>query len=111
MQHGVVFEGRGYDVPLPGSRAYGRGGAYGLVVRLAAAGGEDYLPWLAVQDPGDGLAGALQRLLRLLAKGVQAGGVAVLLPEIRQHGVQGGVAHARGGGVVQIYKHVRPPYR
>ena len=46
-QDGVVLKGGGDDVLFPLAETQPRGGEQGLVVGLAAAGGEDDLPGLA----------------------------------------------------------------
>ena len=105
MQHGVVLKGGGEDVLFALQGAEAGGGKDGLIVGLAAAGGEDDLLGVAAQALGHGLAGALQRLGGLLPHGVQAGGVAVVALQTGQHGGHGGVAHPCGGGIIGINSH------
>ena len=58
----------------------------GQVVRFGRPGGEDDLPGLRADRPGDLLAGPLDRLGRLPAETMRrAGGIAVMLSEIRKH--------------------------
>ena len=105
VQHGVVFKLGGDQVPLALPGAQAGGGDDGLIVGLGAAGGEIDLPGIGVEAAGHGLPGLLQRLLGVLTEGIQAGGVAVLLGQIGQHGVQRGFGNAGGSGVVGVDKH------
>ena len=109
VENGVVLEGGGDDVHLALAAADGGGGKQGLVVGLAAAGGEDDLTGLAVQAPGHGLAALHQQLRRPLAHAVQAGGVAVVLLHGGKHGVQGRPAHPGGGRVICVNSHLYIP--
>ena len=76
-----------------------------LVICLAAAGGKQDLLRLAAQLPGDLCPCLLEGLVGPLPHGVEAGGVAVLLVEVGQHGRNGLRTHFRGSGVVRIYVH------
>ncbi len=114
VEHGVVLDGGGDDVPFVLAGAQGSRRTDGLVVGLAAPRGEGDLGRIAVQVPGDGGPGGVQGLVGPLAEGVQAGRIAVLLPEIGQHGGQGGVTQPGGRRVVQIDVHgmlLCPPER
>ena len=102
----MVLKLRGDDVPLSALCSQGRGRAEGLVVRLAAAGGESDLPGVRVQIPGKDLPGRRQLLRRQLSRRVEAGGVAVDLLEAGGHGRQRRVAEAGGGRVICIDLHL-----
>ena len=104
----MVLKGGGDDVFLPFPCPQNGRGTDGLVVRLAAAGGESKLPRITAQTGGDAAPGILQRLLGFLAEGVKAGGVSVELIHIRQHGVYGRTADFRCGCVICVY-HKEPP--
>ena len=82
--------------------AQGRGGADGLIVRLASPAGKNDFPTAGAENPGHRFPGFLQNLFGALAKGVQAGGVAVVFPHHGNHGLHGRLAHPGGGGVVRI---------
>ena len=105
VENGVVLKGGGDDVLFPLAETQPRGGEQGLVVGLAAAGGEGDLIGGGVQTLGDGLPRALQRLGGLLSHAVEAGGVAVDALHIGEHGVDGRLAHFRGGCVIGIDLH------
>ena len=105
MEHGVVLKGGGDDVRFADLAAEGGGGAEGLVVGLAPAGGEEDLPRFGVDDGGDIGAGRLQELLCPLADSIQARGVAEIRLHTGEHGVNGGAAHLCGGCVVCVYLH------
>ena len=81
----------------------------GPVVALRAAGGEDQLLALAAQGRGHLPTALIQQLFCLPAHRVGGVGVAVYL----RHGPQGGLgrlgADLRGGGIVQIMFHRKPP--
>ena len=72
MQHGVVLERGRNDVLFAFAFAEARGGEDGLIVGLAAAGGEVNFARGSVQAFGDAVARAEQRPGRLLADGMQA---------------------------------------
>ena len=101
----MVLKGGGDDVLLPLAEAQPGGGEQGLVVGLAAAGSEGDLIGGGVETLGDGLPRALQRLGGLLPHAVETGGVAVDALHIGEHGVDGRLAHFRGGGVIGIDLH------
>ena len=103
VQHSVVLKGGGDDVLLAPARAQGSGGQDGLVVRLAAAGGEDDLPRVAAQAACDASTCVLQRLPGLLPEGIQAGGVSIQLIQIGDHGLDGSLAHPGRCGIVCVY--------
>ena len=105
VEDGVVLELGGDDMllPFPGAEA-GRGDD-GLVIGLAAAGGEDDLLRVGVNVVRDGLTGGLEGFLRLLAEGIEAGRVPVQVGQVRHHGVEGGLTHTGSGSVVGIDEH------
>ena len=105
VENGVMLESRGNNVHLPLAAADGGGGQQCLVVGLAAAGGEDDLPGLAVQAPGHGLPALHQQLCRPLTHAVQTGGIAEVLLHGRQHGIQRRLAHLCGGRVICVNSH------
>ena len=111
MQYRVMLKRRGNDVFFALLRADGRRGENGLVVRLAAAGGEGDLPRLGTQTPGYRFARRGERFRRLLAECIKARGVAVPGVQIRQHRVDGRFAHLRGRRVVRIYKHGKSSFQ
>ena len=111
VQHRVVLEGGGDDMGLPGFLPRRSRAADGLVVGLAAAGGEGDLPGLGPDDRRDLGSGLLQTFFRVLAQGVEAGGVAVVVLQTGHHGVDGGAAHFRGGRVVGVYHAMIAPFR
>ena len=102
VQHGVVLECGRNDVLFALALAEARGGDDGLIVGLAAAGGEVDLARGGVQALGDAVARAEQRLGRLLADGVQARGVAVDRFHIGEHGVDRCAAHLGRRGVIRV---------
>ena len=110
VQHGVMLELCGDQVLFALARAGAGGRDDGLVVGLAAAGGEVDLARLGVEAFRDGLARLGDRLLRSLAEGVEAGGVAVVLEQVREHRVEGGAAHTGGGRVVCVNEHGQVPF-
>ena len=89
VEDGVVLDGGRDDVLAAALAAGGVGGAAeGEVVALAAAGGEDELLRLAAEELGHRAAGALEAAAGLLGLGVEAGGVAPVLAEVGEHGVE-----------------------
>ena len=72
VQHGVVLECGRNDVLFALAFAEARGGEDGLIVGLAAAGGEVNFARGSVQAFCDAVARAEQRPGRLLADGMQA---------------------------------------
>ena len=105
VQHGVVLKSGGDDVLFALARAEPGGGDNGLIVGLAAAGGEDDLPWLAAQALGHGGTGGIQGFLCLLTHGVQGRGVAVDLVQVWQHGVDGHLRSGGGSRVIGVNSH------
>ena len=105
VQHRVVLKGGGDDMAFAGLLPDGRAAADGLVVRLAAAGGEVDFAGLGMDDGGDLRPRFFQTLLRLLAQLVEAGGIAVVRLHTVHHGVDGGAAHLRRGRVVRVNSH------
>ena len=105
VQHRVVLEGGGDDVLLALALTDPRRGDDGLVVGLAAAGGECDLPEAAPQTVRHTPPRVGQRLRCPLPYGVQAGGIAVYVLKIRCHGRQSLVAHPCGGRVICIDLH------
>ena len=90
VEDGVVLNGGGNDVAgLSALEGHQLGYTpQGPVVRLGASGGEIDLLRLGVQTAGHGGPGLLQVALSLLAEGVQAGGIAVVLGKIGKHSLQ-----------------------
>ena len=81
----------------------GRGQALeGQVVGLGAAGDEDDLGRIGVDQPGYGFAGLGHGLLDDLAFGVGALVIAEELPEIGKHGRQDIRMDGRGGDMIEI---------
>ena len=105
VQDGMVFKGSGDDMPLAPLQPKLCGGEEGLVVRLAAAGGEYKLPGVGPDTGGDALSGLCQGLGGLLTGGVEAGGIAIDPVQKGEHGVNGGGTHFGGCGVVCIDFH------
>ena len=110
VEHGVVLKGGGDDVGLALAFAPDGHGTNGLVVRLRATGGEGDLPGTGRAQrrchPGPGFG---QGLHGGLAHGMQAGGVAVDLIHIGQHGPDRRLAHPGGCRIVSINCHGLPP--
>ena len=101
----MVLKSSGDDVLLALHGTEPGGGDDGLVVGLAAAGGENDLLGVAAQTGSDGGTGPVQCFLGPLTHRVQAGRVAVDFIKIGQHGGNGRLAHGRGGCVIGIYLH------
>lgn len=97
-----MLKGGGDDVLLPLLRPQPGGGANGLVVGLAAAGGEGDLPGIAAQPLGHDGPGRLQGLLGRLSGAVEAGWISVNAVQIGQHAPDGRLTHLGGGGVIGI---------
>jgi hypothetical protein len=102
---GVVLDGGGDD-PMAASLACPGGALESQVVGLGAAGGEDDLARL-------GSDGTCRSLVSLVEPGagpttgsVQRRGIAELPCQERQHGFEGLGPQRRGGGVVQIDRHL-----
>lgn len=102
MQHGMMLERGRKNMLFALALAETRGGEKGLIVGLAAAGGEIDLARGGVQASRDALARAEQRCGRLLADGMQARGIAVDRFHIGEHGVDGSAAHPGRCGVVRV---------
>ena len=81
----------------------------GLVVRLAATGGKQDLPGLSAQAGSYPLTGILQRLFCLLSHRMETGGVSVNFFHVRQHGLDGKLAHLGGRCVICIDLHKITP--
>ena len=105
VQHGMVLKSGGNNVLLALLLSQTGGGNNGLVVGFRSAGGEDNLPGLTAQALRHGLPGGIQGLLGLLAHGVQAGRVAVNRCHIRQHGIDGRLAHLGRCRVIRVNLH------
>ena len=75
----------------------------GRIVALGAAGVEDYLGGVAVEECGQGLAGTIYGSARLLPLDMDGGGVAKVLGPIRAHGLHHLRQQRRGGVGVSIY--------
>ena len=110
VQNRVMLERGRDDVLFALPRTEHRGRDERHIVRLAAAGGEGQLPRLAAELPGDRLPRGIERLCRLLPCAVQAGGVAVDLRQIGQHGFDRRAAHFCCRGIVRVNSHGIPPY-
>ena len=95
-----VLDPGGDDVALVGIGGEGR--EDGGVVALGAAAGEDDLIRVGAEQGRHLLAGLWTLPAHLAAEGVHAGGVAVELGEIGQHGLHHLGGHPGGGVVVQI---------
>ena len=96
---GVVLDGRGDQVAHP---AVAHAAGQGHVVRLGAAAGEDDVARHAVQALGHGAARPFHGGAAAAPEGVDAAGVAELLPQAGRHGLQHFGGQRRGGGVVQV---------
>ena len=100
IDHGRVLDPGGDDVPLVrvglNRRANGRAVAFG-----AAAGKNDFTG-VGAQQIGNPLPGLLDLAAHLAAKGVHAGGVAVIVAEIGKHLFEHFGGHPGGGVVVDI---------
>ena len=75
------------------------------IVGFGAAAGENDLGRLRAEQCGDRFARAVHGGARALPGGVNRAGVAEILGEIRQHGVEDGVVHGRRGVVIEIGAH------
>ena len=102
VQDGVMLEFGGNKMLFALARPGPRRAAQGLVVGLAAAGGEDQLARLGVQAAGDLGAGLAEGFFGLLAEGIQAGGVAPGRFHGGHHGPAGCLADAGGGCIIRI---------
>ena len=106
MEHGVVLKSRGDNVFLPMLLPITGGGDNGLIVSLAAAGGENDFSGITAQAARHRLPGSIQRLLGPLPHGVQAGGVAIYVVKIRKHGTDRRLTHFGCRGVIGINLHL-----
>ena len=102
MEDGVVLKFCGYDVlfSLPAPKRRSR--KQGLVVRLAAPGGEGNLSGIGIDPGGDPLAGGKELLRSHLSACVQAGGISPKPVRSIQKYPFCRLAHGCGGGVVHI---------
>ena len=107
MQDRVMLKLCRDDVLLALARTDNSRRADGLIVGLAAAGGEGDLSGLRADARSDGRSCGLQALLGLLPDRVQARGVTIVLGHIRKHRFQRHAAHLGGCGVVGINFHHR----
>ena len=102
VEHRVVLEGGGDDVGLA-LFLHGVGRPFdGPVVAFGAAAGKVDLIRVRPQAGGNVGPGLVQGGLGLLPRGVQAGGVAVHLFVIGEHGLQDLCGHSGGGRVVRV---------
>ena len=106
VEYSVVLKSSGNDVLLTFPGTQPGGGDDGLIVGLAAAGGEGDLPGLAAETGGNPGTGGFQSLFGLLTYGMEAGGIAVNFIKIRNHGVNGRGAHLGGGSIICVNLHV-----
>jgi hypothetical protein len=104
--HRRVFDLGGDDAPAAGFCGRGRP-TDGYVAGLGSAGGEDDLVGFRADEPRDLSAGLVDRLTGSLAERVVAGGVAVLLRQVRQHGVEHLGVDWSGGVVVEVVVAIR----
>ena len=106
MEHRVVLDAGGDDVVA--RLLEGSGSAhYGGIVRLRAATGEHHLARAAVQHAGHPFPGLIQSVPGLLPHGVDAGGVAEQLREVRGHCPQHFGRQRRGPRMVHVHDAVR----
>ena len=105
VQDGVMLEGRGDDMPFPFSCAQPCGGENGLIVGLAAAGGEGDLRCRAAETVCNALRCVGQRLRSGLTGRMQAGGVSINGIHVRQHGMDSRLTHFCCGAIIQIDPH------
>ena len=110
VQNCVVLEFGGDQVLFSLPRPQTRAGDQSLVVALAAAGGEDDLPRLRPETAGDRGPRLLHRLADPLRRGIEGGGIEVVLAQPGQHGLPRGSTDPRGGGVIGIDKHGARPF-
>ena len=112
VQHGVVLDLAGDDVPTP--RGHGsRHTDNGQVVGLGPPGGHNELFDLAAQRPSHLLARVGRRLPRPPPHRMHAGRVAGVLGQVRHHRRQHLRRQRRRGAVIQVNQlaHLRPPAR
>ena len=102
VEHGVVLEGGGDDVAFALGRAQAGAGADGVVVALAAAGGEVDLLGVRAQQRRHAAPGVTEGFLGPLPQLVEAGGVAPGVLGGLHHDLQGVGAQLGGGRVVSV---------
>src|SRR5205814_564574 len=101
-EHGIVFDGRGDQMPATVRISVGNA-SQGKVVTLGAAGGKDHVPCLDAVESRDLVAGLVDRLPGALAETIDAGGIAELLGQVRHHGLENLGVERRGGRMVQVH--------
>ena len=101
---GVVLDRTGDD-PVAASLAGPGRALEGEVVGLGAAGGEDDLARSGAKGSGHALVGLVQPRAGTPAEAVQRGGVAEIVRQERQHGLEGFTPQRSGGGVVEVDGH------
>ena len=102
VQDRMVLKGGRDDMALTLLFSDHRGGQESLIVRLAAAGGKQNLSRVGVDQTGDGFPRLFQRLFGLLADGIQAGRIAVVMAHTLCHHLDRRLAHAGRGGIIGI---------
>ena len=102
VQHSVVLDGRGDDVPAPAGRLRQPDAAQRQVVALGAAPGEHDLGRPAIQHRRDPRPSILQRRGRAAAQPIDAGWVAVGFCPKRRHRIDHARINGRGRRVVKI---------
>ena len=105
VQDGVVLEGGGDDVAAALCRTERGSGEERLIIAFTAAGGEHKLVRRTPEQARHCLARADEDAACSLPCGVQAGGIAVLLPQTGEHRGERRLTQARGGGIIGIDKH------
>jgi hypothetical protein len=100
----LVLHGAGHDVPAPRA-GRPRHAAHGEIVRLGAAGGEHDLARLRPEVAGDLLARLVECLARATARRVDARRVALVLRQVREHGLEHLGTDRRGGRVIEVDRH------
>ena len=98
VEDGVVFDGRGNEVPALGAEESG-GAEDGEVVGLGATTGEDDLAGLAGPEPGHAVAGVVEEFAGLASEMVDAGRIGPAAFEGCEEGFADDAVE-RGGGVV-----------
>ena len=105
VQNRVVLKRARNDVRFTLLLSVESGGQERLIVRFTAAGGEDNLSRICVDNSGDFLTRDFKLFLCLLADGVQARRIAVPVSHTVRHCLNRRLAHFGGGGVVRVYLH------
>jgi len=95
-ERGIVVAAAALGVPL-------RDPLEREVVALRAAGGEDHFLGRHTVIGSDLVARLVDRLARPLSQSVHAGGVAVLIGEVRHHRLEHLGIEWRGGGMVEVH--------